>query len=49
MVKENMQGLLFGSYAPLYPALCIAIVTVSVNMLVDWFLKSTDASLPEEL
>jgi peptide/nickel transport system permease protein len=49
MVKENMQGLLYGSFSPLYPALAIALVTVSVNMLVDWYLKSTDASLPEEL
>ena len=49
MVKENMQGLLYLSYAPIYPALCIAMVTISVNMLVDWFLKTTDAALPEEL
>ena len=49
MVKENMQGLLYESYAPIYPALCIALVTISVNMLVDWFLKTTDAALPEEL
>ena len=49
MVKENMQGLLYGSYAPIYPALCIALVTVSVNMLVDWFLKTADAALPDEL
>ena len=44
-----MQGLLYGSYAPIFPALCIALVTVSVNMLVDWFLKTTDAALPDEL
>lgn len=49
MVKENMQALLYGTFSPLYPAICIALVTVSVNMLVDWYLKSTDAILPEEL
>ena len=49
MVKENMQGLLYGSFSPLYPALAIAMVTVSTNILVDWYLKSTDANLPEEL
>lgn len=49
MVKENMQGLLYGSYAPIFPALCIAAVTLSVNLLVDWLLKTTDAALPEEL
>lgn len=49
MVKENMQGLLYGSFSPLYPALAIAMVTVSTNILVDWYLKSTGANLPEEL
>lgn len=49
MVKENYQALLFGRLTPLYPAICIAVVTISVNMLIDWFLKSTDADLPEEL
>jgi len=49
MVKENMQGLLYGSYAPLYPALVIALVTISVNLLVDWYLKTNDAALPDEI
>lgn len=49
MVKENMQGLLYETYTPLYPAICIAIVTLSVNLLVDWYLKTTDAALSEEL
>lgn len=49
MVKENMQGLLYGSYAPIYPALAIAGITLSVNLLVDWYLKATDAALPDEL
>lgn len=49
MVKENMQGLLYETYTPLYPAVCIAIVTLSVNLLVDWFLKTTDVALPDEL
>lgn len=49
MVKENMQGLLYGTYTPIYPAACIALVTLSVNLLVDWYLKTTDATLPEEL
>lgn len=49
MVKENMQGLLYETYTPIYPALCIALVTLSVNLLVDWFLKTTDAALPDEL
>ena len=49
MVKENMQGLLYETYTPIYPAVCIAMVTLSVNLLVDWYLKTTDAQLPEEL
>lgn len=49
MVRENMQGLLYETYTPLYPALCIAMVTLSVNLLVDWYLKTTDAVLPDEL
>lgn len=49
MVKENMQGLLYGSYAPIFPALGIAAITLSVNLLVDWYLKVTDAVLPDEL
>ena len=57
MVKENIQALLYASayddlrYALICitPALCIAIVPVSVNLIVDWYLKSTGASLPEEL
>jgi peptide/nickel transport system permease protein len=35
MVRENLQGLLFGSIAPLVPAAAIASVTIAVNLLVD--------------
>jgi len=48
LVRENMQGLLYGTGAPIYPALCIAMITISVNLIVDWFLKRSDASLPDE-
>lgn len=47
MVRENMQGLLYYSPAPILPALIIACVTISVNLIVDWFLKRNDAALPE--
>ncbi len=49
MVKENMQGLLFGSMAPLLPALLIAVITLSINLLADWYLQQIDAELPGEL
>lgn len=35
MVRENLTGLMRGSLAPILPALAIALVTVSVNLLVD--------------
>ena len=41
MVRENLQGLLFGSTAPLIPAAAIASVTVAINLLVDWRLRQT--------
>jgi peptide/nickel transport system permease protein len=35
MVKENLAGLPYGSIAPLVPALSIATLTISINMIVD--------------
>ncbi len=35
MVKENLPGLVYGSFAPLMPALAIATLTISINMIVD--------------
>jgi peptide/nickel transport system permease protein len=39
MVRENAPAINFGLYAPLYPALAIATLTVGVNLLVDWLLS----------
>lgn len=36
MVRENGQGLNFGIVAPLIPAGAIAILTIAVNLIVDW-------------
>ena len=49
LIRENMQGLLYGTFSPIYPALCIAAITVSINLLVDWYLRRNDASSPEDL
>ena len=49
MVKENMQGLFYGSAAPLTPAFCIASISISINLLVDWFLHQSSGSIPEEM
>jgi peptide/nickel transport system permease protein len=39
MVRDNAQAINFGLYAPLYPALAIATLTVGVNLVVDWLLS----------
>ena len=49
MVKENLQGLLYGAPAALLPAACIATVTVGVNLLVDWFLHRSSSEISEEM
>jgi peptide/nickel transport system permease protein len=41
MVAENKTLITFGNPAPLYPAAAIAILTVAVNFVVDWFLHKT--------
>jgi peptide/nickel transport system permease protein len=38
MVRENSGAINFGIMTPIYPAATIAVITVSINMLVDWFL-----------
>ena len=35
MVRENMTGLMFGSPAALAPAFAIALLTISINLIVD--------------
>ena len=39
MMRENGQAISFGILAPIWPALAIAIVTVAVNLIVDWLLS----------
>jgi len=38
MVRENAGAITFGIYIPLLPAAAIAVLTVGVNLIVDWFL-----------
>ncbi len=49
MVRENLQGLLFGSAAPLIPAAAIATVTIAINLVVDGLLQhaSRDVSVEQ--
>jgi peptide/nickel transport system permease protein len=41
MVKENATLIISGDITPLLPAGAIALLTVSVNFVVDWFLHKT--------
>jgi peptide/nickel transport system permease protein len=38
MVRENAGAITFGIFIPLWPAAAIALLTVGVNLVVDWFL-----------
>ncbi len=39
MVRENGRAISFGITAPLWPAIAISIVTIGVNLVVDWILS----------
>ena len=39
MVRDNAQAINFGGIAPVAPAAAIAILTVGVNLLIDWLLS----------
>ena len=38
MVRENATLINYGDITPLLPAAAIALLTIAVNFLVDWFL-----------
>jgi len=39
MVRDSATLITYGIFAPLYPAVAIAVLTVSVNFVVDWVLR----------
>jgi peptide/nickel transport system permease protein len=41
MVRENATLITYGDITPLLPAAAIALLTVAVNFVVDWFLHKT--------
>ncbi|MEJ8472761.1 ABC transporter permease [Roseibium algae] len=43
MVKDNKDGIIFGISAALIPGAAIAILSVSVNLVVDWMMKRTSS------
>ncbi|MBM3598890.1 MAG: hypothetical protein FJX35_11785 [Alphaproteobacteria bacterium] len=48
MVRENAQALLFGLPTPLIPAAAIGLVSVGVNLLVDWQLARHNRDMASE-
>lgn len=48
MVRDNAQAINFGQFAPLYPAAAIALLTIGVNLVVDWLLVRNNLSLGDE-
>ena len=48
MVRENSTLITYGNITPLLPAGAIALLTVAVNFVVDWFLHKT-SGLRDEL
>ena len=47
MVRENLGGLYYGSYAVLVPALAIGTLAVGINMIVDWLGASSGRDISE--
>ena len=41
MVRENAALISFGDVTPLIPASAIALLTISINFVVDWMLHRT--------
>jgi peptide/nickel transport system permease protein len=39
MVRDNAAAITFGLMAPIWPAIAIAVMTIGVNLVVDWFLS----------
>ncbi|MDR3493957.1 MAG: ABC transporter permease [Ancalomicrobiaceae bacterium] len=39
MVRDNAAAISFGMLAPIWPALAISVMTVGVNLVVDWLLS----------
>ena len=49
MVRENLQGLGYGSYAAIWPALAIATFTISINLVVDDISASSAVGLAKKM
>jgi peptide/nickel transport system permease protein len=47
MVRENLGGLYYGSFAVLLPALAIGALAIGINVIVDWLAASSGRDLSE--
>jgi peptide/nickel transport system permease protein len=48
MVRDNATLITYGDVTPLLPAAAIALLTVGVNFVVDWFLHKTSGLRDEQ-
>ncbi len=49
MVRENLQGLTYGSYAAIWPAIAIASFTIAINLIVDDISAKAGGSLAKKM
>jgi peptide/nickel transport system permease protein len=49
MVRENLQGLTYGSYAAIWPAIAIASFTIAINLIVDDISAKSGGSLAKKM
>jgi len=49
MVRQNLDGLGYGSYAAVWPALAIATFTISINLIVDDISASSGGTLAKKM
>ena len=49
MVRENLQGLTYGSWAAIWPALAIASFTIAINLIVDDISAKSGGSLAKKM
>ena len=49
MVRENLQGLTYNSYAAIWPACAIASFTIAINLIVDDISAKSGGSLAKKM
>jgi peptide/nickel transport system permease protein len=49
MVRENMQGLSYGAFSAIWPALAIASLTISINLIVDDISAESGAGIARKM